>query len=134
VELFDEAGGVGPDDFGPPARTTWDGKPLLNGTAQDLDRRHRFDLYLSQTRFRVTETAPGTDPVLVKDETFPGGVALPFDTCQVYLVHQLYHTANDRHELIDYSPDETYWYNDRPWSDERHWDNIGEEVLPGFPK
>ena len=64
---------------------------------------------------------------------FPAGVTLPFDHCQVYFVHQLYHTGNDRPELLNYSPGDSYWINNRPYADERHWDNLGEEVLPAFP-
>ena len=135
ADLFDLANGVGADDFGPGVRTTWNGIPVLNGTTQDLDRRHRFDLYLSQTRFRVEETAPGQPTVIVKDETFTNGLTLPFTRCQVYFVHELYHTGNDRPEQINYSGGtNAYWYNNRPWADERHWDNMGFEVLPGFPQ
>jgi hypothetical protein len=135
TELFDLANGVGADDFGPGVRTTWDGNPVLNGTYQDLDKRHRFDLYLSQTHFRVEETVLGAAPVIIKDETFPNGVTLPFTKCQVYFVHQLYHTANDRNENVDYGyASSAYWYNNRPWADERHWDDMGYEVLPSFPQ
>ena len=70
---------------------------------------------------------------MAKDVTFPAGTALPFDKCQVYFVHQVYHTSNDRSELVTYSPAESYWYNNRPYSDERHWDNMGQEVLSAFP-
>ena len=110
------------------ARTFWDGSPLMNGTPQDLDHRHRFDLYLSRKHFRLLEAGQ-----LVKDADFPAGMALPFDKCQVYFVHQLYHTGNDRNELVDWYPGECYWSNYRPWSDERHWDNMGFRVLDGFP-
>ncbi len=106
---------------------------LMNGSPQDLDKRHRFDLYLSQTHFRIFEQGQ-----LVKDSDFPldasGKIqSLPFDKCQVYFVHQVYHTGNDRPEQVTYYPESCYWYNYRPWSDERHWDNMGFEVLPSFP-
>ena len=114
------------DRFGPAARTRWDGVPLANGTEQDLDKRHTFDLYLSQTHCRILESG-----VVIKDADLPA--PLPFTVCQVYWVHQLYHTANERHELLDYNPQDTYWIGSRPWSDERHWDNMGFSVLGAFP-
>ncbi len=114
------------DRFGPAARIRWDGVPLANGTTQDLDKRHTFDLYLSQTHCRILENG-----VVIKDTNLQ--TPLPFTLCQVYWVHQLYHTANDRAELLDYSPQDTYWMNYRPWSDERHWDNMGFSVLTTFP-
>ena len=114
------------DRFGPAARMRWDGVPLANGTTQDLDKRHTFDLYLSQTHCRILENG-----VVIKDTDMQ--TPLPFTRCQVYWVHQLYHTANDRAELLDYSPQDTYWINNRPWSDERHWDNMGFSVLNAFP-
>jgi hypothetical protein len=47
----------------------------------------------------------------------------------------LYHTANDRNENVDYGyASSAYWYNNRPWADERHWDDMGYEVLPSFPQ
>ena len=70
---------------------------------------------------------------VVKDAVFPAGVTLPFDHCQVYFVHQVYHTANDRPELLDYDPADPYWVNNRPYADERHWDNLGFAVLDSFP-
>jgi hypothetical protein len=128
VHLTHQENGVGPDSFGICARSgPWCQIPW-NGTSGDLDKRHKFDLYLSQNRAVITEQGR-----VVKDAVFPAGVTLPFDKCQVYFVHQLYHTANDRPELLNYSPDECYWINNRPFSDERHWDNMGEEVLAAFP-
>lgn len=118
----------GAERFGPAARICWDGTPLNNGTAQGLDKRRRFDMYLSQTHYRLLENGQ-----LVKDADFPAGQSLPFDKCQVYFVHQLYHTTNDRNELVDYYPANRYWSNYRPWCDERHWDNLGQAVLDHFP-
>ena len=102
--------------------------PQANGTAQDLDKRHRFDLYLSRTHFRIMENA-----VVAWEGDIPADQAMPAGSCQVYFVHQLYHTGNDRPEQVDWEPQNAYWYNHRPWCDERHWDNCGQEVLTGFP-
>lgn len=129
VPLFDHANGIGVDDFNASARVDWQGHALLNGTEQDLDKRHQFDLYISQKRFQIYEQG-----LLIKDEVFPNDTTLPFTNMQVYFVHQLYHTTNDRNELITYGHgDSPYAYNHRPWADERHWDNLGFEVLPAFP-
>ena len=128
VHLTHQENGVGPDSFGICARSGPWCKIPWNGTSGDLDKRHKFDLYLSQNRAVIMEQGQ-----VVKDAVFPAGVTLPFDHCQVYFVHQLYHTGNDRPELLNYSPDETYWINNRPYSDERHWDNCAFSVLDAFP-
>lgn len=117
-----------PDQYRTAGRIAWNGKPLFNGTTQDLDKRHRFDLYLSQTRFRVYE-----DGQLIKEATFPAGKGLSFSRAQVYFLHSVYHTSLEREETILYMPQEKYWINHRPLADERHWDNMGFEVLDAFP-
>jgi hypothetical protein len=140
AQLF--TGGAGTDLMQPKdwndqqtyARISWDRKtPLANGGLTNLDKRHRFDLYLSRTHYKLIETTPDGVGNVVREKDFPAGAALPFTQCQVYFVHQLYHTGNDRPENVDWNPGETYWVNDRPWADERHWDNMGFEVLNGFP-
>ena len=128
IHLTHQGSGVGPDSFGICARSgPWCAVPF-NGTMADLDKRHKFDLYLSKNRAVIMEQG-----FVVKDAIFPAGVTLPFDQCQVYFVHQLYHTSNDRYESVDVGPAASYWYNHRPWADERHWDNMGQEVLGAFP-
>jgi len=128
VHLTHQQNGVGPDSFGLCARSgPWCAIPF-NGTPGDLDKRHKFDLYLSKNRAVIMEQGH-----VVKDAPFPHGATLPFDKCQVYFVHQLYHTANDRNDLVTWDPSDSYWYNYRPWADERHWDNMGFEVLNAFP-
>ncbi|BDI28721.1 hypothetical protein CCAX7_007720 [Capsulimonas corticalis] len=126
TNLVDTSYNPGNDRSGLVKRVTWDGKPLFNGTQQDLDKRHSFDLYLSQTHYRLVEAG-----VVVKDDDL--ATPLPFSNLQPYFLHQLYHTGNDRPEQVMYNPTNAYWYNHRPWSDERHWDNMGFEVLPAFP-
>ncbi len=116
------------------SRIYWDHTgPLANGTPQDLDKRHKFDLYVSKTHYRLQETMPGGLYNTVRERDFPAGTSLPFDKCQVYFVHQVYHTWNEYHEMKDYNPGEQYWYNQRAFADERHWDNMGFEVLSAFP-
>ena len=97
----------------------------INGDMTDLDKRHKFDLYLSQNRYRIVENG-----VVEGDAVM--ATPLPFSTVQVYFVHQVYHTGNDRPEQVS-EQDNPYWYNNRPFSDERHWDNMGFEVLNQFP-
>lgn len=93
------------------------------GNGLGLDNRSRFDLFLTTARFVVFE-----DGQLVQQAAIPGG--LLFDKARVYFAHYLYHTDNDRAELNRYAPWEHYWLAQFPYSDERHWDNMGFEVLP----
>ena len=128
ADMFQLDWAPGSERGGPAARVDWSGAPLNNGTAQDLDKRHRFDLYVSQTHYRVMECGK-----VIKDADFPAGATLPFSHCQVYFIHELYHTGNDRPELVTWDPANAYWYNNRPYSDERHWDAMGFSVLSSFP-
>ena len=147
VNITQEKDGVGADNFdlcvragnyakavlpggnGQALNNGGDTRHTFNGSPGDLDKRHKFDLYLSKNRVVIMEAG-----VVVKDTVFPNGYGLPFDKCQVYFVHQVYHTQNDRQELLDFgNGSDPYWYNYRPWCDERHWDNMGQEVLDSFP-
>lgn len=98
----------------------------LNRTWQGLDRRVQFDLYVSKNRVVVTE-----DGYLVADSPLP--VDFPFDEINVNYTHLIYHTLNEIGEQRTWNPDNAYWINFRPFADERHWDNMGFEVLTGFP-
>jgi hypothetical protein len=119
-ELTDRANGVGADSG---TRLGQDGLILANGSNVDLDKRQQFDLYISQTRVKIYEAGK-----LYKDVALP--TPLPYSDIQVYYVHELYHTGNDRPEQLNYTGGEgDYWYDYRPYSDERHWDNMGQEVL-----
>ena len=88
-----------------------------------LDNRSRFDLYVSEKHFAVFE-----DGRKIYDYNFP--TPLPFAKAKIYYTHYLYHTGNEILELRQYTPCETFWIADMPWSAERHWDNMGLEVLP----
>ena len=139
VDLMQVSTTDGGADAASVARTAFDYvSPLANGTRQDLDKRHRFDLYLSATHYRIMETTPDGMYSTVRDRDFPAGITLPFTKCQAYFIHQVYHTFNDRNELLSgYPADnsyESYWFNYRPFSDERHWDNCGFSVLDAFPQ
>ncbi len=102
----------------------WSNRTLhWGGNGLALDNRSRFDLFATRKHFAVFE-----DGQLSTQGDIPGG--LPFDKAKVYFAHYLYHTANDLNELTTYAPYETYWTGTFPYSDERHWDNMGFEVLP----
>ena len=88
-----------------------------------FDERSRFDLFYSQSKAAIYE-----DGALVSCEALPEMV--PFSKAKVYFTHFVYHTDNEVHEVANYAPYETYWLNAFPYSDERHWDNMGVEVLP----
>ena len=98
----------------------------LNRTWQGLDRRVKFDLYVSKNRVVIEE-----DGYLVADSPLP--VDFPFDEINVNFTHLIYHTYNEIQEQRTWNPDNAYWINFRPFADERHWDNMGFEVLTGFP-
>jgi hypothetical protein len=98
----------------------------LNRTWQGLDRRVQFDLYVSKNRVVITE-----DGYLVADSPLP--VDFPFEDINVNFTHLIYHTLNEVQEQRTYQPENSYWVNFRPFADERHWDNMGFEVLTSFP-
>ena len=100
-----------------------------NGSPLEIDKQSRFDLYLSQNHYKFVETLTDGRQI-VRENDFPAGVTLPFSQAQVYYDQELYHTSNDVGELRGDQFDNLMWINHRPYSDERHWDNMGFEVLP----
>jgi hypothetical protein len=89
-----------------------------------LDNRSRFDVFVSQTKIAIFE-----DGRRVSNDK----LTIPIDYAagvKIYFPHYLYHTANEINDLITYSSYQTFWINDVPYSDERHWNNMGFEVLP----
>ncbi|HEX5323231.1 MAG TPA: hypothetical protein VFW40_05550 [Capsulimonadaceae bacterium] len=97
---------------------------LVNGQyGHGLDNRSRIDLFISTTHFAVYE-----DGVDIEEYDLPQ--PLPFSQAKVYYTAYMYHSALEQQELQQYRPYETYWINQYPFSDERHWDNMGFEVLP----
>ena len=109
------------------------GPTLANGSSQNLDNRSKFDLYLSKTHYEAIETTWDGRIIMDHQEDFPAGLTLPFDKAQVYFVHHIYHTGNETDETIQGNPEEQYIYNYRIKVDERHWDNMGFEVVDAFP-
>lgn len=123
----------------PQIATDWQTDPVL-GTGREgwvdrstknesypYDRRVRFDLYVSETWFAFAENG-------VVQVSRPLTEKLPFTKIVPFFSHHLYHTGNDQTEVRTYDQVRgAYWYNHRPFSDERHWDNMGFEVLDKFP-
>lgn len=102
----------------------WAIRPQQNfQVGHGLDNRSRFDLFISQFRYAWYE-----DGLLVDAANLPH--ILPFTNAKVYFSHYLYHTQNEVQEVRQYAPWEGYWLNLVPYSDERHWNNMGVEVLP----
>ncbi|HEY7349022.1 MAG TPA: hypothetical protein VH599_11985 [Ktedonobacterales bacterium] len=96
---------------------------VYTGGGINLDNRGKLDLFISQTH-----AALFINGKLMVESNIPGG--LPFTQAKVYFTHYVYHTGNDINELKQYRPWEKFWINYFHWSDERHWDNMGFEVLP----
>jgi len=91
-----------------------------------LDNRERFDLYLTQDHYAIYE-----DGALAQEQTFP--TPLDYSTLSVSYAHYYYHAAAEpSEEEKDGVPgpvNHLYAY-DIPLTDERHWANLGAEVLP----
>jgi hypothetical protein len=132
-------------DVSLPANFNQNGNP--NG--QGFDSRNRYDFFLTQTH-----AALFIDGHLLTQSDIPAGT-FPWATqpLQASFIHYLYHTDNDiaDNRTSACYPQNAYWYNDPAVgtlasqdscaaaypagfgfqrSDERHWDNIGSEVLP----
>jgi hypothetical protein len=88
-----------------------------------LDDRSRFDVFVSKTHIAVYE-----DGVKICEHDL--ATPLSFDVAKVYFSHYHYHSALEVEELRRYAPYESFWLTTFPHSDERHWDNMGFEVLP----
>lgn len=141
VDWGDPAGAG--DRFGPALRGTaegnsindyrHDGKTTLNGPPnKQLDLRSRFDIYLSASRIVGYETDPEGVRVKVFDKPMPAA-GLGFTKARIVVDHKLYHSSLEQQELITNGGAETQWISNTPFSEVRHWDGLGGEVLPDFP-
>lgn len=98
-----------------------------NGHDNDIDNRHRWDIYLTTTRIQVYE-----EGTLKVDWTFP--VPLVYTKFDVWFMHHLYHSNLENTELhTNYVEPELLWRDHTPYTDQRHWDNLGFEVLHSWP-
>lgn len=117
-----------------------------------FDNRSRFDFFISQGHAALFE-----NQTLLAQSDIPAG-SFPWfaQPLRVYYTHVFYHDDNDVRELrsgfsAGCNPMNSFWFNDPangtpasadacgaafpagygfPRSDERHWDNLGYEVLP----
>jgi hypothetical protein len=125
-----EVGNRGWIDYTKVARIFWDNStPLSNGTLLEVDKRHRFDLYLTKKAFQLEERDQFGTLTNKQTRVFPDGTTLPFEDCEVSFVHQIYHSAEEHDEMIRAGGGPSLYYNYMTNTDERHWDNIGIEVL-----
>lgn len=98
-----------------------------NGLDNDIDNRHRWDVYLSSTRVVVME-----EGVVRVDWTLP--MELDYTELDVWFCTHLYHSQLEHNEEVtNYKETETLWINHTPFIDQRHYDNLGMEVLSSFP-
>jgi hypothetical protein len=116
-----------------------------NQNGLGIDNRSRFDLFVSRTRAALFENG-----ALQMQTGIPrGSWSWSSQPLKALFSHYVYHTDNDVNELRRYAcfPMSAYWFNDPargvtacntayragygfPHSDERHWSDIGFEVLP----
>lgn len=95
----------------------------LGGNGLGLDDRSRFDLFVTTQHFALFE-----DAHLLEQGDIPGG--LPFNQVKVYFTTYLYNLVGAPTPPLQLNPWDAYWGTVVPYSDERHWDNVGMEVLP----
>ena len=94
------------------------------GNGIGFDNRNRWDLFFTTSHMAVFE-----DGQLIVQADIPDG-GLGFTQAKLYFTHYLYATTKEHQHLPTTAPYETNWINNFPYSDERHWDNMGFEVLP----
>ena len=104
--------------------------------AHGIDDRCREDVFLA-------DTSPKTEYALYQDgkSVVSGGAASSTlnplaktlnwtGSVDVNFYHVIYHTDLEHQEINQYTPWYTFWLNTVQDSDERHWNNMGYEVLP----
>jgi hypothetical protein len=114
-----------PGDHGGPAERGPNGKFKLNGTQGDLDNRHTFDMYTDGKRVVIVE-----EHNVLKDTKVP--VPLTYTKAHVFFSHHVYHIVNELSEAARRG-NEPYFTNYAQMKDERHWNNMGAEVLDQWP-
>lgn len=97
---------------------------LVNwGNGRGYDDRNRFDLFLTTNYLALFEDGQ----LWTQGAISP---SLPFTSLSVDFVHYLYHSYDAVGDTQAQNPGETYPITGFAFSDERHWDNMGWEVLP----
>jgi hypothetical protein len=130
-------------------------KKIFSKSGMGLDDKSRYDFFISQTHAALFQ-----DGQLILQSDIPAGSfpwsGVPL---RAYYAHYLYHSDVDIIDLSSFQlnganycyPLNSYWFNNPqlgtaagqtvcnttypsgygfPYSDERHWDNMGFEVLP----
>jgi hypothetical protein len=127
----------------------------LSQDSRGLDDKNRFDFFLSATHAAFFQDGE----LIIESDIPPGTFPWANDNLRVFYTHYLYHSINDFDELATFSLNganlcyalNSFWFNDPvngtasgatvcgvsypsgygfPHSDERHWDNMGFEVIP----
>jgi hypothetical protein len=149
-------GGSGSFDGGPISCVDETFMPRnFSKNGSNLDDKLRFDFFITQNHAALFE-----DGQLIVQSDIPAGsfpwATVPL---KAYYTHYVYHTDNDLADLLTFQnngqtlcyPMNSFWFNNPltgtaasqnvcgatfpsgygfPYSDERHWDNMGFEVLP----
>ena len=93
----------------------------LNGTISDLDKRVRYDMYISKSKLRIIE-----DVILISESDLP--VPLDYDMVSVAFSNLIYNTDNALGDNMRWKPENVYWINYRPCANQMHWENKGMAV------
>lgn len=99
------------------------GRMVNWGNGRGYDDRNRFDLFLTTNYMALFEDGQ----LWTQGAISP---ALPFTSLSVDFIHYLYHSYDAVGDTEANNPGETYPITGFAFSDERHWDNMGWEVLP----
>jgi hypothetical protein len=131
-------------------------KKTFSKDGMGLDDRSRYDLFISKTHAAVFQDGQLLVESDIPAGTFPWADTGPL---RAYYSHYLYHSDVDDDDLRNFTlsgqnycyPLNSYWFNNPvtgtaanqsvcniaypagygfPFSDERHWDNMGFETLP----
>jgi hypothetical protein len=109
------------------ARKYWDHRgPMANGTALDIDKRHRFVMEVTNTsptatRVKIEEFDARGTRLCVLDKTT---TALGYDRLRIFFSSQLYHSSLEHQEISTSAPRfNPYLWLRMPNRDERHWDS-----------
>jgi hypothetical protein len=153
ARLWGQAGSVG----GAPIMCGWDQMYIpgnLSKNAFGHDDKSRYDLFISQSRAALFQDGH----LIVQSAIPPGTFPWANVPLRAYYSHYIYHSDDDIIDLssIEFNgqnycyPMNSYWFNNPvtgtlasatrcnrayppgygfPYSDERHWDNMGFEVL-----
>jgi hypothetical protein len=104
--------------------------------AHGIDNRCREDVFLIDAK-PITQYALYQDGKSVISNGAPSStlnplsIPLPWSaSVDVHFYHVIYHTNLEHQEIGEYTPWDTFWENTVQDSDERHWNNMGFEVLP----